>query len=68
MIVEDTVFTADDESLEPASRKDEEPIENKEALEMEADPADFSEEDDNPTNIAINKQALLEWLTVADFT
>lgn len=32
-------------------------------------PADFSEEEDNdPAQIALNKQALLEWLTVADFT
>ena len=32
-------------------------------------PADFSDdEDENPVQIALNKQALLEWLTVADFT
>ena len=32
-------------------------------------PPDYSEEEDeDPANIALNKQALLEWLTVADFT
>ena len=37
---------------------------------MHKDPADFSddEEDDTDENRMFNKQALLEWLTVVDFT
>ena len=32
-------------------------------------PAEFSDDDDDhPRNKALNKQALLEWVTVADFT
>ena len=43
--------------------------EKKEGPPDEAAPADFSDdEDENPTNVALNKQALLEWLTIADFT
>ena len=34
----------------------------------ERTPGDFSDEDDNPAANALNKQALLEWVTVADFT
>lgn len=32
------------------------------------EPPEFSDEEDRPENIALNKQALLEWVTVADFT
>ena len=31
-------------------------------------PADFSDDDEDPAANSLNKQALLEWLTVADFT
>ena len=37
---------------------------------VNAAPADFSDssEEDNPAADQLNKQALLEWLTIADFT
>ena len=34
----------------------------------EVTPPDFSDEEDDPRVNALNKQALLEWLTEADFT
>ena len=67
IINEDTVYTADEESLHPAS-KEAEPLKDDEAMNLDENPAEYSDEDDDPKNIALNKQALLEWLTVADFT
>ena len=29
---------------------------------------DYSDEDENPVNVAANKRALLEWVTAADFS
>ena len=64
---EDTFTTGPAKTSEhnPASRKHTGPDEFN-----NADPADFSnsEEEDDPAAQALNKQALLEWLTVADFT
>ena len=54
IINEDTVYTADEESLHPAS-KEAEPLKDDEALNLDGDPAEYSDEDDDPKNIALNK-------------
>ena len=39
-----------------------------EGPENDQTPADFSEDENDPAAAALHKQALLEWVTVADFT
>ena len=73
-MVEDnlTEVEPDSESVHPASREKPEEEEKKSKEPEEQEPADLSDDDDdednNPAMIALNKQALLEWVTVADFT
>ena len=74
-MVEDnfTEIEPDSESVHPASREKPEEEEKKSSKEPEEqEQAELSEEDDdednNPVQIALNKQALLEWVTMADFT
>ena len=65
-----------DEEDEKAEESDEQPATRKDPNEIDIDvlgggetPAEFSEDDDDhPRNKALNKQALLEWVTIADFT
>ena len=55
--------------MHPASKKaEDEVVVIQEQAIIDDDPADFSDEEQDEEAKAINKQALLEWVTVADFT
>ena len=69
MINEETNSEANESEDHPASRKEvAEIVEIDGTIDINT-PGDFSDDEDNdPAAIALNKQTLLEWVTVADFT